>query len=152
MAGGEGALAQHTHDDAAVGHAGGLGDVHPDHILEQLEQRLRAAGVELLRGLCALRHKAGARGDPLLEVLVLHQLLDGMVLKDAETGLPQVMHRELVGRIGEQDVGRLHGTHERGREDGIHLRILEPLFQLGQLGAALVTQGDVRAAADVKAL
>ena len=56
-----------------------------------------------------------------------------MVLKDAETGLPQVMHRELVGRIREQDVGRLHGAHERGREDGIHLRILEPLFQLGQL-------------------
>ena len=75
-----------------------------------------------------------------------------MVLKDAETGLPQVMHRELVGRIREQDVGRLHGAHERGREDGIHLRILEPLFQLGQLGAALVAQGDVRAAADVKAL
>ena len=108
--------------------------------------------MELLRGLCALRHKAGARGDPLLEVLVLHQLLDRMVLKDAETGLPQVMHRELVGRIGEQDVGRLHGAHERGREDGIHLRILEPLFQLIELGAALVTQRDVRAAADVKAL
>ena len=50
-----------------------------------------SAGVELLRGLCALRHKAGAGGDPLLEVLVLHQLLmlkgtrvDGVYTADPE--------------------------------------------------------------------
>ena len=108
--------------------------------------------MELLGRLCALRHETRAGGDPLLEVLVLHQLLDGMVLKDAEARLPQVVHRELVGGIREQDIGRLHGAHQGGGEDGIHLRILEPLLQLGQLGAALVAQGDVRAAADVKAL
>ena len=39
-----------------------------------------------------------------------------------------------------------------GGEHRVHLRILEPLLQLLQLGAALITQGDVRTTADVQAL
>ena len=152
MAGGEGTLAQHTHDDAAVGHAGSLGDIHPDHVLKQLEQGLGTAGMELLGGLGTLGHKAGAGGDPLFKVLILDQLFHRAVLKHAEARLPQVVHRELVGGVGEEDVGGLHRAHQRGGEDGIHLRVLEPLFQLLQLGAALVAQRDIRTAADVQPL
>ena len=52
----------------------------------------------------------------------------------------------------EQDVGCFHRAQQRGGEHGIHLRILEPLFQLIELRAALVAQRDVGAAADVQAL
>ena len=34
-AAGQGVLGQHADDHAAVGHAGGFGHVHPDHVLEQ---------------------------------------------------------------------------------------------------------------------
>ena len=61
MAGREGALAQHTHDDAAVGHAGSLGDIQPDHVLKQLEQGLGTAGMELLGG-CLLYTSASPSG------------------------------------------------------------------------------------------
>ena len=54
--------------------------------------------------------------------------------------------------IREQDVGCFHRAQQRGGEHGIHLRILEPLFQLIELRAALVAQRDVGAAADVQAL
>ena len=57
-----------------------------------------------------------------------------------------------MGGVGEEDVGGLHRAHQRGGEDGIHLRVLEPLFQLLQLGAALVAQRDIRTAADVQPL
>ena len=135
-----------------MGHAGSLGHIHPDHILKQLEQGLGAAGVELLGGLCSLGHKAGAGGDPLLEILFLDQILHGAVLKHAKARFPQVVHCELVACIGEQNVRGLHSAHQRGGEHRVHLRILEPLLQLLQLGASLITQGDVRAAADVQAL
>ena len=152
MAGGHGALAEHAHNDAAVGHAGGLGHIHADHILEQLHQALGAAGVELVGGLCPFRQIVGTRRDPLFTVLVVHQLLDRLVLKLAKTGLPQVVDRKGVLCIREQDVCRLHCTQQGRGEHGIHLRILEPLLQLSQLSAALITQRDVRAAADVQAL
>ena len=108
--------------------------------------------MELLGGLCSLGHKAGAGGDPLLEILFLDQILHGPVLKHAEACFPQVVHRELVACIGEQNVRCLHSAHQRGGEHRVHLRILEPLLQLLQLGASLITQGDVRTAADVQAL
>ena len=82
----------------------------------------------------------------------MHQLLDRLVLKLAKTSLPQVVDRKGVLCIREQDVCRLHCTQQGRGEHGIHLRILEPLLQLRQLGAALITQRDVRAAADVQAL
>ena len=82
----------------------------------------------------------------------MHQLLDRLVLKLAKTGLPQVVDRKSVLCIREQDVCRLHCTQQGRGEHGIHLRILEPLLQLRQLSAALITQRDVRAAADVQAL
>ena len=100
----------------------------------------------------AFGHKAGAGGNPLLEVFVLDQLLHGVVLKDAEAGLPQVVDRELMGRVGEEDVRRLHGAHQRRGEHGVHLGVLEPLLQVGQLGAAFVAQGDIRSTADVQPL
>ena len=108
--------------------------------------------MELLGRLGTLGHIAGAGGDPLLEVLVMDQLLYGLIFKLAETGFPQVMDGEGVGSIGEQDVGSFHRTQQRRGEHGVHLRILEPLLQLVQLGAALVAQGQVGAAADVQAL
>ena len=108
--------------------------------------------MELLGGLGSFGHEAGAGGDPLLEVLILDQLLDGAVLENAEARLPQVVDRELMGRVGEEDVRRFHRAHQRRGENSVHLRILEPLLQVGQLGASLVAQGDVRAAADVQPL
>ena len=98
VAGGQGPLAEHAHDDAAVGHAGCLGDIHPDHILKQFEQGLRAAGMERFGRLRTFGHKAGAGGDPLLEILFLDQILHGAVLKHAEARFPQVVHCELVAR------------------------------------------------------
>ena len=71
-----------------MGHAGGLGNVHTDHVLKQLQQTIGAAGVELLGGLCALRQIAGARGDPFFKVLIVHELLYRFALKLAKTGLP----------------------------------------------------------------
>ena len=71
-----------------MGHAGGLGNVHTDHVLKQLQQAVGAAGMDLLGGLCALRQIAGARGDPLFKVLVVDELLYGAALKLAKTGLP----------------------------------------------------------------
>ena len=82
----------------------------------------------------------------------MHQLLDRLVLKLAKAGLPQVVHGKGVLCIREQDVGCFHRAQQRGGEHGIHLRILEPLFQLIELSAALVAQRDVGAAADVQAL
>ena len=108
--------------------------------------------MELLGGLCALRQIAGARGDPFFEVLVLHELLHRSALKLAKAGLPQIVHRKLVGGPGEQDVGGLHRTQQGGRENSIYLRVGEPLLQVSQLGASLVAQGQVSAAADVQAL
>ena len=108
--------------------------------------------MELLGGLCALRQIAGARGDPLFKVLVVHELLYGAALKLAKTGLPQIVHRKLVGSPGKQDVGGFHRTQQRGGKHGVYLRIGEPLLQVSQLGASLVAQGQVGAAADVQAL
>ena len=82
----------------------------------------------------------------------MHQLLDRLVLKLAKAGFPQVVHGKGVLCIREQDVGCFHRAQQRGGEHGIHLRILEPLFQLIELRAALVAQRDVGAAADVQAL
>src|SRR5699024_5023862 len=59
-AAGQGVLSQHADDHPAVGDAGRFGDVHPDHILEQLEQRLAAAAVEIRRGLGPFGGEAGA--------------------------------------------------------------------------------------------
>ena len=132
-----------------MGHAGGLGNVHTDHVLKQLHQTVGAAGVELLGGLCALRQIAGARGDPFFKVLVVHELLYRATLKLAKTGLPQVVHRKLVGSPGEQDVGSFHRTQQRGGKHGVYLWVVEPLLQVSQLGASLVAQGQVGAAADV---
>ena len=101
-----------------MGHAGGLGNVHADHVLKQLHQAVGAAGVELLGGLCALRQIAGTRGDPLFEVLVLHKFLHRSALKLAKAGFPQIVHRKLVGSPGEQDVGGLHRTQQRGGKQG----------------------------------
>ena len=135
-----------------MGHAGGLGNVHADHVLKQLHKAVGTAGVELLGGLCTLRQIAGARGDPLFEVLVVDEILHRAPLKLAKTGLPQIVHRKLVGSPGEQDVGGLHRTQQGGGENSIYLRVGEPLLQVSQLGAALVAQGQVGAAADVQAL
>ena len=135
-----------------MGHAGGLGHIHADHILEQLHQAFGAAGVELVGGLGPLGHIAGAGGDPLFEVLIVHQFLHGLVLKLAEARLPQVVDGEGVLCVREQDVRRFHRAQQGRGEHGVHLRVLEPLLQLGQLGTALVAQRDVGAAADVKAL
>ena len=135
-----------------MGHAGGLGNVHADHVLKQLHKAVGAAGVELLGGLCALRQIAGTRGDPLFEVLVLHKLLHRSALKLAKAGFPQIVHRKLVGSPGEQDVGGLHRTQQRRGKHGVYLRVGEPLLQVSQLGASLVAQGQVGAAADVQAL
>ena len=135
-----------------MGHTSGLGHVHADHILKQLEQAFGAAGVELLGGLSPLRHKAGTRGDPLFKVLVVHQFLHGLVLEFAKARLPQIVHRKGVGRVGEQDVGRFHRTQHGRGEHGVHLGVLKAFLQFGQLGTALVAQRDVGAAADVQAL
>ena len=135
-----------------MGHAGGLGNVHADHVLKQLHKAVGTAGVELLGGLCALRQIAGARGDPLFEVLVVDEILHRAPLKLAKTGLPQVVHRKLVGSPGEQDVGGLHRTQQGGGENSIYLRVGEPLLQVGKLRTALVAQGQVSAAADIQAL
>ena len=135
-----------------MGHTGCFGHIHADHILKQLHQAFGAAGVELVGRLCVFGHIAGAGGDPLFKVLVVHQLLDRLVLKLAKAGLPQVVHGKGVLCIREQDVGCFHRAQQRGGEHGIHLRILEPLFQLIELRAALVAQRDVGAATDVQAL
>ena len=135
-----------------MGDAGRLGDVHPDHILKQLEQRLAAAAVEIGGGLGPLGGEARPRGDPLGKVGVLHQLFHRPALKDPKVGLPQVVDGELVGRMGEQDARRLHRTQQRGGKDGVHLRILEPRLELGQLGPPFLAQGQVGAAANVAAV
>ena len=57
-----------------------------------------------------------------------------------------------MGSSGEQDVGGLYRTQQGGGENSIYLRVGEPLLQVGQLGASLVAQGQVSAAADVQAL
>ena len=62
------------------------------------------------------------------------------------------MHRKLVGSPGEQDVGSFHRTQQRGGKHGVYLWVVEPLLQVSQLGASLVAQGQVGAAADVQAL
>ena len=66
--------------------------------------------------------------------------------------LPQVVDGELMGRPGEKDVRRLDGPQHRRGKHGVHHRVVEPRLQLGQLGPALVAQGQVGAAADVAAL
>ena len=62
------------------------------------------------------------------------------------------MHRKLVGSPGKQDVGGLYRTQQRGGKHGVHLWVVEPLLQVSQLGASLVAQGQVGAAANVQAL
>ena len=82
----------------------------------------------------------------------MDEILHRESLKLAKTGFPQVVHRKLVGSPGKQDVGGFHRTQQRGGKNGVYLRVDEPLLQVCQLGAALVAQGQVGAAADVQAL
>ena len=57
-----------------------------------------------------------------------------------------------MGGLREQDGRGLHCTHQRGGEYRVHLRVHKALAQLLQLCAALLAQGQVGAAADIKPL
>ena len=71
---------------------------------------------------------------------------------DFNSGIKTVRADFLADHTLSLTFSECHSAHQRGGEHRIHLRILEPLLQLLQLGASLITQGNVRTAADVQAL
>lgn len=95
LAEGQGVLGQHVHDNAAVGHAGGLLGVGAQHVLKHLHQHRRRAVEEHLPVLRARGHRAARRVHPLGKLRVLHQLLHGAALKLAKGHLPQVVQLDL---------------------------------------------------------
>ena len=151
LAEGQGVLGQHVHDNAAVGHAGGLLGVGAQHVLKHLHQHRRRAVEEHLPVLRARGHRAARRVHPLGKLRVLHQLLHGSALKLAKGHLPQVVQLNLP-HAGKQNLRRLGGALHRAGEHQRHDRIVKILFQRFQLGAALVAQGQVAAAANVQPL
>ena len=80
----------------------------------------------------------------------MDQLLHLAVLKFAETHLPQILQLQLA-HAGKQQVGALFRPQHRADEHQRHLRVGKTLFQPGQLGAALVAQRQIGAAADITA-
>ena len=144
-------LAEHIHNHAAVGHAGGFLGVGAQHILKHLHQHRGRAVEEHLPVLRTLGHGAAGGIHPLGKLGVLHQLLHGAALKLAKGHLPQVIQLNLP-HAGKQNLRRLGGALQRAGKHQRHLRIVKILFQCFQLGAALVTQRQIAAAANVQPL
>ena len=91
-------------------------------------------------------------GNQIEEVIrVVHQLPDGLAVKHAKAGLPQILQFVQVSRMGKQQLRGLYGAGQRRGEHGVYLRVGKAVFQLLQPGAALVAQGQVGAAAQVQA-
>ena len=121
------------------------------HILEHFHQHFAGALVEGDAILGSLRHGMAGGVDPPGKLRVMDQLLHLAVLKFAETHLPQILQLQLA-HAGEQQVGALSGPQHRADKHQWHRRVGKALFQPGQLGASLVAQRQVGAAADITPL
>ena len=144
-------LRQHVHDDTAVGHAGGLLGVGLEHVLEHLHQHGRGAVKEHLP---VARHP-GAR---VRLVGSIHWANSGSFTnccRGLPSNLPKAISRKSCSSIcrtpGNQYLRCLGGAQHRAGKHQRHLRVAKILFQRFQLGAALRTQGQVAAAANIQA-
>ena len=144
-------LGQHIHDNAAVGHASGLLGMGAQHILKHLHQHRGRAVEKHLPVLGTLGHRAARRVHPLGKLRVLYQLLHGAALKLAKGHLAQVVQLNLP-HAREQNLRRLGGALHRAGEHQRHLGVIKILHQRFQLGAALIAQRQVAAAANVQPL